>query len=118
MKTKLFILLCATSVFSDSLCCFSAENQSTTETQRTQRLHREDAAIVVLDPQTSRVRAVVNPEIAFGNSVPPGSTIKPFITLAALRAGIISKDSRLRCRQKYKREDVVDSCSHAPNPAP
>src|SRR6185437_633801 len=34
-------LLCATSVFSVSLWCAFAENSSTTETQRTQRLHRE-----------------------------------------------------------------------------
>src|ERR1043165_9799343 len=34
-------LLCATSVFSVSLWCVFAGNSSTTETQRTQRLHRE-----------------------------------------------------------------------------
>src|ERR1044072_9515547 len=34
-------LLCATSVFSVSLWCVFARNSSTTETQRTQRLHRE-----------------------------------------------------------------------------
>src|SRR6185369_7334327 len=34
-------LLCATSVFSVSLWCVFAQNSSTTETQRTQRLHRE-----------------------------------------------------------------------------
>src|ERR1043165_9918043 len=34
-------LLCAASVFSVSLWCVFARNSSTTETQRTQRLHRE-----------------------------------------------------------------------------
>lgn len=126
MKTKLAILLCA----SVSLCLISSRLISTTETQRHREKDGEDAqlqatagaalgqregAIVVLDPQTSRVRAVVNPEVAFENSVPPGSTIKPFITLAALRAGLIKHDTRLRCRQQYKAEDVVDSCSHPPN---
>src|SRR6185369_17298053 len=35
-------LLCAISVFSVSLWCVFARNSSTTETQRTQRLHREE----------------------------------------------------------------------------
>src|SRR6185436_4300539 len=30
--------------------------------------------IIVMDPQTGRVRAVVNPEIAFAENLPPGST--------------------------------------------
>ncbi len=34
--------LCATSVVSVSLWCVFARNSSTTETQRTQRLHREE----------------------------------------------------------------------------
>ena len=132
MKTRLAIgvFLCVASVCSVSLWCFSAEKQSTTETQRTQRLHRDlqttaaaalgqrEGAIVVIDPQTGRERAVVNPELAYGKTSPPGSVIKPFTVLAALRAGIITPETRIRCRQKYKREDVVDSCSHPPNLPP
>ena len=36
--------LCAASVFSVSLWCVFARNSSTTETQRTQRLHREEGS--------------------------------------------------------------------------
>src|SRR6185369_18082418 len=39
--------LCATFVFSVALWCVSAQNSSTTEAQRTQRLHREAASPVV-----------------------------------------------------------------------
>lgn len=81
-------------------------------------LGQREGAVVVIDPQTSRVRAVVNPDVASDHVSPPGSTIKPFIALAALRAGIIAPDTRLRCRHKSKREDVVDSCSHPPNLEP
>jgi stage II sporulation protein D len=101
--------------------------RNTTETQR----HRDDlqaiansalgqreGAVVVIDPQTGEVRAVVNPEVAFDHALPPGSTIKPFTALAALQTGIITHDARIRCRQKSKREDVVDNCSHPPNLAP
>ena len=51
-------------------------------------------AIIVMDPQTGRVRAVVNSELAFKQSFPPGSTLKPFTALAALRAGLIDEDQR------------------------
>ena len=78
----------------------------------TAALGEREGAIVVVDPQTGRVRALVNPHLAYQSAFPPGSTIKPFTTLAALRSGVIKGDSRVRCRGKYKREDVVDSCSH------
>jgi membrane peptidoglycan carboxypeptidase len=81
-------------------------------------LGKREGAIVVLDPQSGRVRAVVNPEIAFGSAFPPGSTMKPFTALAALRAGIIGPDTAMTCGAKYKREDVVDTCSHPPNLPP
>ena len=77
-----------------------------------------EGAVVVLDPQTGRLLAVVNPELAFKNPFPPGSTIKPFTTLAALRAGVITPDTRIRCRGKYKRDDVVDACAHPPKLPP
>ena len=81
-------------------------------------LAAREGAIIVLDPQTGRVRAVVNPELAFKSAFPPGSTIKPFTTLAALRSGMITDDTRIRCRGKYKREDVVDACVHPPKLPP
>ena len=81
-------------------------------------LGQREGAIVILDPQSGHVRAVVNPEIAFDHALPPGSAIKPFTALAALQTGIINHDTRMRCPQKSKREDVVDSCSHPPNLEP
>ena len=41
-KALVLRLLCAISMFSVSLWCVVAQNSSTTETQRTQRLHREE----------------------------------------------------------------------------
>src|SRR6266850_4224554 len=68
--------------------------------------------VIVMDPQTGRVRAVVNLEIAFEENLPPGSTIKPFTALAALRSGVIDEDSRTLCHEKYAREDFHTTCSH------
>ena len=84
----------------------------------TAALGNREGAIVIVDPQTGRFLAVVNPKLAFESAFPPGSTIKPFMTLALMRAGVITADTRLRCRHKYKRTDVVDSCSHPRNLAP
>ena len=81
-------------------------------------LGQREGAIVVLDAQTGRVRAVVNEKLAFEHAQPPGSTIKPFTALAALQTGVITHNTRIRCRQKSKREDVLDNCSHPPNLAP
>ena len=69
-------------------------------------------AVIVMDPQTGRIRAVVNPELAFEENLPPGSTIKPFTALAALKSGVIDEDSRTSCREKYAHEEFHTTCSH------
>jgi len=84
----------------------------------TAALGNREGTIVIVDPRTGHVLAVVNPKLAFESAFPPGSTIKPFMTLALMRAGVITADTRMRCRHRYKRTDVVDSCSHPRNLAP
>jgi len=74
--------------------------------------------IIVMDPQTGRVRAVVNPEIAFAENLPPGSTIKPFSALAAMRSGLIDETSQTLCREKYTHEGFQTVCSHPRELAP
>jgi stage II sporulation protein D len=69
-------------------------------------------AIIVMDPQTGRVRALVNSELAVQESFPPGSTIKPFTTLAALRAGLIDEESRTLCHEKFSHGEFHTTCSH------
>jgi SpoIID/LytB domain protein len=69
-------------------------------------------AVIIMDPQTGRVRAVVNPELAFEETLPPGSTIKPFTALAALRSGVIDEESRTLCREKYAHGEFHTTCSH------
>ena len=69
-------------------------------------------AIIVMDPQTGRIRAVVNPEIAFQEDFPLGSAIKPFTALAALQSGVIDEDSRTLCHEKYSHHAFQTTCSH------
>jgi stage II sporulation protein D len=87
------------------VCCFSSPKQP-------HRSDDRDRSIVVIDAQTGRIRTAINPDLAFQNAFPPGSTIKPFTALTALRAGIINENSRMRCRERYQHEDNVVVCSH------
>lgn len=75
-------------------------------------LGQREGTVIVLDAQTGRVRALVNPRNAAEEAFAPGSTIKPFAALAALRAGVITKNSRLLCRERYRRGDFEMKCSH------
>ena len=98
----------------------NATTVSTAESQLDQRLQQaatlalgdRRGAIIVMDPQTGRVRAIVNSELAVQESFPPGSTIKPFTTLAGLRGGLIDEDSRTLCHEKYVHGDFHTTCSH------
>ena len=68
--------------------------------------------IIVMDPQTGRIRAVVNPEIAFQESFPAGSTVKPFTALAAFRSGVLNADSRASCGGDYYHDQFHTRCTH------
>ena len=84
----------------------------------TEALGEREGAIIVIDPQTGRVRAVVNKEIAFEKALSPGSTIKPFTALTALRTGLINDKSTLVCRAPYKHDGFQINCVHEKESAP
>jgi stage II sporulation protein D len=73
-----------------------------------------EGAVIVMDVQTGRLRAVVNPRLAFEQAFPPGSAIKPFTALAALRGGVATRETRTQCGQQYRREGFEITCSHPP----
>src|SRR5439155_23746900 len=79
----------------------------------TTALGRREGAIIVMDPQTGRVRAVVNPQLAFAQAAMPGSTIKSFTALAALRAGLIDAKSRSSCPGRFTGLSFSLPCVHA-----
>ncbi|HLM57974.1 MAG TPA: SpoIID/LytB domain-containing protein [Pyrinomonadaceae bacterium] len=75
-------------------------------------LGARDGAVIVMDPQTGRVRALVNGRLAFEGSTPPGSAVKPFTLLAALGEGVLGEESRALCRGRYEREGFHINCAH------
>jgi stage II sporulation protein D len=74
-----------------------------------------EGTIIALDAQTGRVRAIVNPRLAYEETFAPGSTIKPFTLLAALRTGVLNAESHVACRQPFKHEDFKINCAHPPS---
>jgi SpoIID/LytB domain protein len=81
-------------------------------------LGEREGAVIVIDPQNGRLRAVVNPRLAFEQAFPPGSAIKPFTALAALRAGLANREFRRQCRTRYARDDFEIVCSHPVSKSP
>jgi cell division protein FtsI/penicillin-binding protein 2 len=75
-------------------------------------LGQREGSIIVIDPQSGRVRAVVNRQLAFTQALMPGSTMKPFTALAALRAGLINQDSRTVCPGRFTGLGFSLPCVH------
>ena len=111
IRAVIFVLICV-SVLSIALTRRTTEPRPDLQTLAVSALGDREGAIIIIDPQTGRVRAAVNPELAFQRAFSPGSTIKPFTTLTALRAGVIDENSRTRCHEKYQHDDDTTVCSH------
>ena len=75
-------------------------------------LGSREGTIIVMDARTGRVRAVAGRRFAEGGAFPPGSAVKPFTLLAALRASLVGADTRLLCRKHYRAGATEFSCSH------
>ena len=84
----------------------------------TEALGDREGAVLVMDPHTGRLRAVVNPRLAFEQAFPPGSTIKSFTALTAMRAGLIDRESRTLCRGRFTGDGLDVVCSHPKSNAP
>lgn len=81
-------------------------------------LGAREGVVLVLDAQTGRVRAAVNLRAAFEEATPPGSAVKPFTMLAALRAGSLEEGTRVACRRRYKQDGFKITCAHQRYAAP
>src|SRR5207247_3696653 len=84
----------------------------------TEALGDLEGAVLVMDPHTGRLRAVVNPRLAFEQAYPPGSTIKSFTALTAMRAGLIDNESRMLCPGRFSGDGFEVVCSHPRSKSP
>src|SRR5437660_1721587 len=90
-----------------------AEIDSVLQEAATAALGQREGTIIVMDAHSGRVRAVVNPRTAFAQAAMPGSTMKPFTALAALRAGLIDQDSHTVCPGRFTGLNFSLPCVHA-----
>ena len=90
-----------------------SEVDSALQDAATSALAGRDGTVIVMDSQTGRVRAIVNSDGACAQALMPGSSIKPFTALAALRAGLIDEDSRTVCPGRFTGLSFSLSCVHA-----
>ena len=88
------------------------EVDSVLQEAATLALGQREGTIIVMDAQTGRVRALLNPKVAFAEAAMPGSTMKPFTALAALRAGLIDQDTRTVCPGRFTGLDFSLPCVH------
>ncbi|MGH9898451.1 MAG: SpoIID/LytB domain-containing protein [Pyrinomonadaceae bacterium] len=97
-----------------------SEIQIDNELQRvvSETMAGNEGTAIVLDPQQGRIRAIFNPRLAVEQRFPPGSAIKPFTALVALREGIIRPDTRRLCHRHYENENFQIECSHKQSTVP
>ena len=76
-------------------------------------LTNRDGTMIVMDARTGRVRAIVNPQRAYAQALMPGSAMKPFTALAALRAELIDESSRTVCPGRFTGLNFSLPCVHA-----
>lgn len=59
-------------------------------------------SVIVVDPHSGRILAIVNQKLAFEGGYQPCSTFKPAVALAALEEGVLEKDrARLRLGKRW-----------------
>lgn len=77
-------------------------------------LGREKGSVVAVDPTSGRILSIVNQKMAFSAGFEPCSTIKPFIALAGLEEGIITRDTMIHVgRRRYM--NLTEAMAHSNN---
>jgi stage II sporulation protein D len=99
--------------WSNSTAANEAEIDAALQQAAETALGDREGSIIIMDAQTGRVRAAVNPDVAYVQALMPGSAIKPFTTLAALRAGLIDESARTTCPGRFTGLSFSLPCVHA-----
>jgi len=77
-------------------------------------LGHQKGSVVAVDPSNGRVLTVVNQKMAFSSGFEPCSTIKPFVAIAGLQEGVITRDTMIRvAKRRYM--DLTEAMAHSNN---
>jgi penicillin-binding protein 2 len=79
-----------------------------------QALGPHNGAVVVADPNSGRILAVVNQKLAYQGAYEPCSTIKIVAALAGLNEGVINQETSLRIT-KHHSVDLTEALAHSNN---
>lgn len=84
----------------------------------TRLLQGRAGAVIVSDPNTGRILALWNPQSAFREAYPPGSTAKLVVSAAALEEKAILPSDTIFCRRVPRLLGESFHCVHAPTVSP
>lgn len=77
-------------------------------------LGHQSGSVVAVDPGTGRILSIVNQKMAFSSALEPCSTIKPFVTIAALKENVITAETMLPVgRHRYM--NLTEALAHSNN---
>jgi len=74
-----------------------------------------NGSIVVVDPNGGRILSMVNQKVALDTGYTPCSTVKLPVAAAALREGIITKDTRVPLGRRWSM-NLTEALAHSNNP--
>jgi len=77
-------------------------------------LGKLNGSVVVSDPETGRILAMVNQKLALGNGFQPCSTIKVPVAFAALSEGVVERTTKVRIYGRTKM-DLTYALAHSNN---
>src|ERR1700676_1273960 len=87
--------------FADSaLDDFTADDDPIVRQAALSALGRYNGSVVAIDPSNGRILTIVNQKLAFSAGFIPCSTIKPVIALAALKEGVVTRDTMIRVSRR------------------
>jgi len=77
-------------------------------------LGHEKGSVLAIDPTNGRILTVVNQKVAFSAGFEPCSTIKPFVAIAGLQEGVITRDTMIRvAKRRYM--GLTEAMAHSNN---
>jgi penicillin-binding protein 2 len=77
-------------------------------------LGHQSGSVVAVNPENGRILAIVNQKMAFSSALEPCSTIKPFVTIAALQENVITGDTMLRVAP-HRYMNLTEALAHSNN---